>query len=54
MMKSDRNLNQTLPKFLFRGWRFPPNVFEHFMGLEELAAVEQLDSDEVIFFMQIV
>jgi len=43
-MKRYRNLNQTLQKFLLGFRRCAPRVFEGFVGVEELPAVEQTDS----------
>lgn len=40
-MKGDRYLNQSLPDFFLSGWRSPPNVFQNFMSIEELALIEQ-------------
>jgi len=47
MVKRDRDLNQTLQEFLFGFRSGSPNVFEHFMGLEEGGTVEQFDSPQV-------
>src|SRR4029077_15766095 len=41
------NLNQTLQKRLLRNRASTPSVFEHFMGLEVGAAVEQSDSPKI-------
>ena len=47
MVEPYRNLNQTLQKRLLRNRGSTPSVFEHFMGLEVGAAVEQSDSPKI-------
>jgi hypothetical protein len=47
VVQSDRNLDQSLQEFLLRVMRLTPEILEHFVGLEEFFAVEQLDSPVV-------
>ncbi len=47
MVQRYRYLDQPLQKLLLAFWGGPPNVLEHFMGLEEGGSVEQLDSLQI-------
>ena len=49
MMEGHSRLNQALQKFLFLPRRGAPHVLQHFMGVEKLTPVEQIDSMQQAF-----
>jgi hypothetical protein len=48
VMECNRDLNQSLKKFLVFGRCSAPNVFESFVSVEELAFVKQGDSLQIL------
>jgi hypothetical protein len=44
MVKSDRDLDQTLQKLLFWFWRSAPNVFQHFVGVKKRTPIKESDA----------
>ena len=47
MVKSDRDLDQTLKKLLLRFRRSSPHVFKHFVGLKEFSLVKKFDPVQI-------
>ncbi len=47
MMKGDRSLNESLQKLFFQSLGFAPNVFPHFVGIIELARVEEANASMI-------
>jgi len=48
MVEGYGNLNQSLKKFFVFWRRVPPNVFEGFVGVEELGLVKQSNSAAIL------
>ena len=44
MVQADRSLDHRLQKIFLRTLQFAPHVFQHFVGLEEAAGIEELDA----------
>jgi len=44
VVESNRNLDESLKKFALRLGCGAPDVFEDFVGLEELAGIETIDT----------
>lgn len=51
MVQGDRSLHHPLPDFLFRVWRYTPDVFEHLMRVKEFALIKEGNSVLVFGFL---